>query len=133
MVDLQHFEALFKGPRGFVGIARADFGGQEDAVATALERLADALFGEMALAVLVGRVDVSDAEVERFGESFQGGVLLLVLEEAAAAAEGQDGHARAALAEHASGQRGRAGEGTRGEAGDGRSAEEFTSGNAHKD
>ena len=70
-IDLQGFQALLEGARGFGSIARADFGGEEDAVAPPFEHLADALFGEVALAILVGGIDVGDAGIERAGQGFE--------------------------------------------------------------
>ena len=108
-VHLQGLEALLDGARGFGSIARADFGGEEDAVAAPLEHLADALLGQVALAVLVGGIDVGDARVERLGKSLERRVLFLVHEEAAAGAEGENGDARAGLAEYAGRKRSLAG------------------------
>ena len=88
-IDLQRLQALFEGARRFGSIARADFGGEEDAVAPPFQHLADALLGEVALAILVGGIDVSDAGIERAGQGLKRRVLFLVHEEAAAGAEGE--------------------------------------------
>jgi hypothetical protein len=89
----------------------------------------------VALAILVGGIDVGYTLVERAGEGFESLVLLLVLEEANASAEGEDGNARAGFAEDAAGESGLAGVGREGGGGDsssGGGSEEFASGDAHE-
>jgi len=52
----------------------------------------------------LGGIDVADAEVDGFVEGFEGVVLLFIGQEAAAAADAEDGDAGAGFAEEAGGE-----------------------------
>src|SRR5687767_13593063 len=56
----------------------------------------------MAAAIVVGRVEVVDSQIERFFERFESLVFFLVLQEAAAAAEAENRNAHAGAGEDAS-------------------------------
>ena len=102
VVRLQALQAAFQNALRVVAFTRVDLGGQEDAVAAGFHDFANALLAPP-VAVTVGGVHVADAQVEGAVKGLQGLILILIHQEAAAAAHGQNGDARAGATEDAGG------------------------------
>ena len=83
--------------------ATRDLRGEEDLLPTRLHDHADPRLA-LAVAVVDGGVEVGDAHVDRAVERGEAGLLGLVHQEAAAAAEGEDRHRDARATQHAVGQ-----------------------------
>src|SRR5206468_4947980 len=132
MIGLEPLQAPLEDARRFVAAARVDLGGEEDAAAAGLHDPPDPGLAA-AVPVAVGRVEVANSEVERQVDRRHGGLFLVVRQQPAAAAEGEDRDSLAGMTERAGWKRrlGRAGrgKGARGRgARQGRCLQELTSG-----
>src|SRR5437868_15373468 len=106
LIDLQCLKALLNDAPRLLAVAIAQHGGQEDALPASFERLTDALFAEVILAVIVGRIHIGDTAIERARKRTDGLIVVVIFQESAAASERQDGDFRAGLAQHARRNRG---------------------------
>ncbi len=126
-IDPQRLQTPLHAPLRFGAVAAGDFRGDEKPIAPALDGLADAPFREVVLAIVVGSVDIGDAQVKRFLDRGHRLVFIRIAQEATAASECQNGNARAGFAEHAGGKfRGIRGERSRRRAENRRGSNKFT-------
>ena len=109
MIGLQGLQARFHDGEALLRIAVAQLGGNKDAVAAALQRLADALFGEVLLTIVVRAIDVADAQIQTLVNGLDRPVLFFVLQVAAARAHRQNRDVHAGLSEDTGGHVGTAG------------------------
>ncbi len=103
LVDLKALQTAFENLHRFIAGPLIDLRGHEDSLTASLHDFADALFAQ-AVAIAVSRIHVGDAQVQGAIDGFERFVLVLVHEEAAAAAKRENGHMHAGLAELARGQ-----------------------------
>jgi hypothetical protein len=103
VVHLQALQASFQAAQEAVACAVGNLGGEKDLLTPRGHDLAHARLA-LAVAVGIGRVQVGDAEVDGAVERLERRAFILVHEEAAAAAEGQDGDAGPGAPEHSMGK-----------------------------
>src|SRR5436190_24218239 len=96
VVCLRTLQGTLEGAHGVVAVAVRKLRDEVDVLAASAKSLANTLLTE-AGAVIKGRVEVGDAQVERLVDDGGGVVFILIGEEAAPAAKGYDRNSFACL------------------------------------